>query len=83
MMPSRSMAGGWIAEFGYSMTHQFNLLSNCPAISVPSGRTTAGLPTGLQIVGRPFDDLAVIRAAWAFEAASGGWYSSPSDRPVL
>ena len=59
-------------EFGYSMTHQFNLLSNCPAISVPSGRTTDGLPTGLQIVGRPFDELAVIRAAWAFEAASGG-----------
>jgi Asp-tRNA(Asn)/Glu-tRNA(Gln) amidotransferase A subunit family amidase len=70
-------------EFGYSMTHQFNLLSNCPAISVPSGRTLHGIPTGLQIIGRPFDDLTVIRAAWAFEAAGGQWYSSSSSRPVI
>jgi Asp-tRNA(Asn)/Glu-tRNA(Gln) amidotransferase A subunit family amidase len=70
-------------EFGYSMTHQFNLLSNCPAVSVPSGRTRSGLPTGLQIIGRPFDDLAVLRAAWAFEAAVGPWYSSPASRPQL
>ncbi len=70
-------------EFGYSMTHQFNLLGNCPAISIPSGRTASGLPTGLQLVGKPFDDVAVIRAAWAFEQAVGGWFLTPATRPDL
>jgi amidase len=70
-------------EFGYSMTHQFNLLGNCPAISVPSGRDRFGVPTGLQIVGRPFDDETVIRAAWAFEAAGEAWCSRPDLRPRL
>jgi amidase len=68
-------------EFGYSTTHQFNLLSNCPAISVPSGWTSFGMPTGLQIVGRPFDDLTVFRAALAFEARDGPWFSRPEHRP--
>jgi amidase len=70
-------------EFGYSMTHQFNLLCNCPAISVPSGRMREGLPTGLQIIGRPFDDLAVIHAGWAFERAAGPWYLGTAERPAL
>ncbi|MGH6874213.1 MAG: amidase family protein, partial [Aestuariivirgaceae bacterium] len=68
-------------EFGYSMTHQFNLLGNCPAISIPSGRTKEGVPTGLQIIGKPFDDLAVIRAAWAFETAARPWFSTQASRP--
>lgn len=70
-------------EFGYSMTHQFNLLGNCPAISVPSGLNREGVPTGIQFVGRPFDDLTVVRAAWAFEAAGGAWYSDQETRPKL
>jgi len=69
-------------EFGYSMTHHFNLLGNCPAISLPSGLSRDGVPTGIQIVGRPFDDLAVIRAAVAFEAADKAWYSRGS-RPRI
>jgi Asp-tRNA(Asn)/Glu-tRNA(Gln) amidotransferase A subunit family amidase len=70
-------------EYGYSMTHQFNVLGSCPAMSVPSGRTSAGVPTGLQIVGRPYDDFSVFRAALAFEEAVGGWYGSPESRPAL
>ena len=38
-----------------------------PAISVPCGRTAAGLPVGLQIVGPRGDDAAVLRLAHAFE----------------
>ena len=38
-------------EFGYSMTHQFNLLSNCPAISIPSGRTRAACRPGCKSSG--------------------------------
>lgn len=70
-------------EFGYSLTHQFNLLGHCPAITIPSGQTSLGVPTGLQIVGKPFDDLVVIRAAWAFETAAGPWYSAQGARPKL
>jgi amidase len=70
-------------EFGYSMTHQFNILADCPAISIPSGHTKDGLPTGLQIVGKPLDDLAVIRTAWAFETAAGPWFSTQASRPRL
>ncbi len=40
-----------------------------PAISVPCGFTAQGLPVGLQIVGRPRDDLGVLRAARALEQA--------------
>ena len=46
----------------------FNLTGQ-PAASVPCGFTRAGLPVGLQIVGRQFDDVTVMRAATAFETA--------------
>jgi aspartyl-tRNA(Asn)/glutamyl-tRNA(Gln) amidotransferase subunit A len=51
------------AEFSYP----FNMSGN-PAASVPCGFTEAGLPVGLQIVGRRHDDLGVLQAAAAFEA---------------
>src|SRR4030095_4069603 len=41
-----------------------------PAISVPAGFTSTGLPVGLQIVGRSRDDLGVLRMAYAFEQAT-------------
>jgi len=41
-----------------------------PAVSVPSGFTKDGLPVGLQIVGRPRGDLALLRIAHAYEAAT-------------
>jgi aspartyl-tRNA(Asn)/glutamyl-tRNA(Gln) amidotransferase subunit A len=52
------------AEFSYP----FNW-SGSPAASIPCGFTPAGLPVGLQIVGRRFDDLGVLQASAAFEAA--------------
>jgi aspartyl-tRNA(Asn)/glutamyl-tRNA(Gln) amidotransferase subunit A len=42
-------------------------LAGLPGISVPCGRTKTGLPIGLQIQGRAFDDLGVLQAARAFE----------------
>ena len=49
-------------------TIPFNLTGN-PAASVPCGFTKDGLPIGLQIVGRRFDDATVLRASAAFEEA--------------
>lgn len=43
----------------------------CPAISVPAGFTSDGLPVGVQIVGRYRDDLNVLKIAHAFEQATG------------
>jgi amidase len=45
-----------------------SIVSN-PAISVPCGFTSDGLPVGLQIVGRHRDDLGVLQIAHAFEQA--------------
>ncbi|MGB2694905.1 MAG: amidase [Dehalococcoidia bacterium] len=48
-----------------------------PAMSVPCGFTEEGLPVGLQLVGRSFDERTVLRAAHAFEAAAGLWARRP------
>ncbi len=50
-------------------TYPFNLTGQ-PAASVPCGWTDDGLPVGIQIVGRRFDDVTVLKAAAAFESAS-------------
>jgi amidase len=42
-----------------------------PAISVPAGFTSTGLPVGIQIVGRHRDDWSVLQLAYAFEQATG------------
>lgn len=57
------------AYVGWIMTHGFNLVSQCPVMSVPTGFAKSGVPTGMQIVARPFDDLRVFQAAAAFEKA--------------
>ena len=56
----------WVdwAPFSYP----FNLTRQ-PAASVPCGFTKTGLPIGLQIVGRMYDEPLVLRAAQAFERA--------------
>jgi Asp-tRNA(Asn)/Glu-tRNA(Gln) amidotransferase A subunit family amidase len=53
---------------GLDMTSVFNFVSQCPALSVPSGFTAAGLPTALQIVARRFDDLTALTIGAALEA---------------
>ena len=52
-----------------SFTRPFNITGQ-PAISIPCGFSSAGLPIGLQLVGRPFEDATVLRAAHAYEQAT-------------
>ena len=57
-------------------SYPFNLTQQ-PAITVPCGLTSAGLPVGLQSVGRAHDDVTVLRAARAYESAH------PVPRPTI
>ena len=51
---------------GPSFTAPFNV-TGLPAISVPCGFTASGLPVGMQIVGKPFDEPAVLQAAYTYQ----------------
>ncbi|MFC7538137.1 amidase family protein [Siccirubricoccus deserti] len=46
-------------------------LTGCPAISLPCGLTREGLPVGLQLVGRPHGDAALLGMAGLLEQALG------------
>jgi aspartyl-tRNA(Asn)/glutamyl-tRNA(Gln) amidotransferase subunit A len=50
-------------------TMPFNVLG-LPGISVPCGFTGDGLPVGLQIIGKAFDEAGVLRIAHAYEQAT-------------
>ena len=58
-------------EYGWVMTHPFNMLSRCPVLSVPSGLADNNVPTGVQIVGKTYDEPSVFRAALALEHVMG------------
>ena len=48
-------------------------LAGVPAISIPCGFTKSNLPIGLQLMGRPYDEETVLRAAYAYEQETE-WY---------
>ena len=54
-------------------TRLFNLTGH-PAASVPCGFTSQGLPIGLQLIGRPFDEATVLRVADAFQGVTD-WHA--------
>jgi aspartyl-tRNA(Asn)/glutamyl-tRNA(Gln) amidotransferase subunit A len=60
-----------------ALTSPFNMTGQ-PAASVPAGWTDDGLPVGLQIVGRPYDEATVLRAAAAFEEACPWAHRKPA-----
>jgi len=67
---------------GWCMTTPFNALSRCPVLSVPTGRASNNVPTGLQLVGRTFCDSDVFQVAAAMEAVNP-WFASADNRPPL
>lgn len=61
-----------------SFTAPFNV-AGLPAISLPGGFSPEGLPIGLQIAGKPFDEPTVLRMAYAYQQAAR-WFQR---RPLL
>ena len=59
-------------------TAPFNL-TGLPALSLPCGFTSAGLPIGLQIIAPSWGEATLLRAAYAYEKATP-WHER---RPVL
>jgi amidase len=67
-----------VGEKRFGLFRAFGFAQGCnvfdlPAVSVPAGRTREGLPVGVQIVGRPFEERRVLAAARHIEEATGGW----------
>ena len=52
-------------------------VTGLPAMSVPAGFTKDGLPVGLQLVGRPRDEMGLLQLASAFERETGYWKQRP------
>ena len=61
---------------GSGSTNPFSI-AGVPAMSVPCGFSKEGLPLGLQIAGRSFDEATVYRAAYAYEQAAGFYNQRP------
>jgi len=76
--------GGEQLEFYFQaiMTPLFNIASRCPVLNVPSGFGDNGVPTGLQIVGRTYDDVTTFQVAAALEQQRP-WFDAPERRPSL
>jgi amidase len=66
----------------WCLTYPFNMLNRCPVLQMPSGRASCGVPTGVQIVGRTYEDSGVFRIGQAIEAAQS-WYQSEVTRPRI
>jgi Asp-tRNA(Asn)/Glu-tRNA(Gln) amidotransferase A subunit family amidase len=67
--------------FDAFLTPVFNIMSRCPVLNVPSGFADNGVPTGLQIVGRTYDDVTTFRIGAALERERP-WLDVPERRPM-
>ena len=70
------------AVFAQLMTLPFNVIGRVPVLAVPSGIAPNGVPTGVQIVGRTFDDATVFRGGAALEQELGLW-TDPAWWPAV
>lgn len=64
------VVNGKVQEFDLTQStcHIFNMMGRTPALSFPSGVSDNGVPTGLHIASRAYDDVAVFRVAAALES---------------
>ncbi len=72
--------GNWKPDTGYrdTMRHsQWLNLAGFPGVTVPVGKSNEGLPIGVQIIGRPYEDELVLDVAAQLEQARGAWEAPP------
>jgi Asp-tRNA(Asn)/Glu-tRNA(Gln) amidotransferase A subunit family amidase len=72
--------GNYLPGTGYRDTMRFSQwlnLTGFPAASVPVGVSNEGLPIGVQVIGRPYEDELVLAIAEAIEQSRGAWQAPP------
>ncbi len=73
--PSFTINGKTVHPYqNWTLAYPFNLVSSCPVASIPTGFSSSGVPTGMQVVGKPYDDLSVFQIARQYEKAAS-WHS--------
>jgi amidase len=76
--------GNYAPGTGYRDTMRFSQwlnLTGFPGASVPVGHSNEGLPIGVQVIGRPFEDELVLSVAEAIETARGPWQPPQLEFP--
>jgi len=72
--------GNYLPGTGYRDTMRFSQwlnLTGFPGASIPVSHSNEGLPIGVQVIGRPFEDELVLAVAEAIEQARGSWLAPP------
>ena len=69
-------------DYDWALTHPFNMLGRLPVMAVPAGIGRNGLPVGIQIVARAFDDARCFQVASALERVRP-WLDQAARRPKL
>lgn len=64
------------------MAIPFNIAGRCPVVNVPAGMSADGVPIGMSIVARTYDDVIAFRVAAAHEQQLG-WWAGGGPRPLL
>ncbi len=67
---------------GWVLTYPFNTLGRCPVLNLPVGHADNGVPVGVQIIGRPYEDADVFAVGAAVERVAGGPFLS-RERPSI
>ncbi len=62
-----TVKGREVTDTDTAMTALFNMFNKCGVLSVPAGMTDRGLPVGIQIVSRPYDDVTAFHIGQAIE----------------
>ncbi|MHC6219066.1 amidase [Arthrobacter sp. MMS24-S77] len=75
--------GRWFDNYmAAHMTMPFNTANRCPVMAIPSGMSSCGVPTSLQVVGHPFDEHTVFKVSAALESLSVPLGISPVIAPA-
>ena len=69
-------------DLGWTLCYPFNMLCRLPVLSIPSGLANNGIPTGIQIVGKPYEDIGVFQAGYHLEQIEP-WFHTNKYKPNI